>query len=90
MKYKIIYHPGVKDDIQKLSKKQREIVKRSIEERLGTEPEKYGSPLRRTLKGYWKLRVSDLRVVFKISKSEILILAILHRKNVYDLAKKRK
>jgi len=90
MKYKIIYHPGVKDDIQKLSKKQKEIVKRSIEDRLEIEPEKYGSPLRRSLKGYWKLRVSDLRVVFKISKSEILILAILHRKNVYDLAKKRK
>jgi len=90
MKYKIIYHPGVKDDIQKLSKKQKGILKRSIEERLGIEPEKYGSPLRRSLKGYWKLRVSDLRIVFKISKSEILILAILHRKNVYDLAKKRK
>ncbi len=90
MKYKIIYHPGVKDDIQKLSKKQKEIVKRSIEERLGIEPEKYGSTLRRSLKGYWKLRLSDLRGVFKISKNEILILAILHRKNVYDLAKKRK
>ena len=89
MKYKIIYHPGVKDEIQKLSKKQKEIVKRSIEDRLEIEPEKYGSPLRRSLKGYWKLRVSDLRVVFKISKSEILILAILHRKNVYDLAKKQ-
>jgi len=89
MKYKIIYHPGVKDDIQKLSKKQKGIVKRSIEERLGIEPEKFGSLLRRSLKGYWKLRVSDLRVVFKISKNEILILAILHRKNVYDLVKKR-
>ncbi len=82
MKYKIIYHPGVKDDIQKLSKMQKEIVKRSIEERLGIEPEKYGSTLRRSLKGYWKLRLSYLRGEFKRSTNEILILAILHRKNV--------
>jgi hypothetical protein len=31
-------------------------------------PQEYGTPLRKTLKGYWKLRVGDYRVVYKISR----------------------
>jgi mRNA interferase RelE/StbE len=50
----------------------------------------YGEPLRKTLKGYWKLRVGDCRVVYKIVKNEIWILGITHRKKVYDEVDKRK
>lgn len=89
MNYRIVYHPKVKDDIKKLNKNQQDRVKNAITNRLQTEPEKYGNPLRRSLKGYWKLRVGDVRVVFKISKKEILILAILHRKSVYETATDR-
>jgi len=87
--YLIVYHPKVKDDIKKLNKKQQDRVKNAINNRLQTEPEKYGNPLKRSLKGYWKLRVVDVRVVFKISKKEILILAILHRRSVYEFASGR-
>jgi mRNA interferase RelE/StbE len=86
MNYRIIYHPNVKDDIKTLSKSQRDRVKNAIVTRLQTEPEKYGNPLKRSLKGYWKLRVGDIRVVFKILKKEILILSILHRKSIYETA----
>lgn len=51
-------------------------------------PEEYGAPLRKTLKGYWKLRVGDYRVVFKVKGNKIIILAILHRKDVYDVVSK--
>jgi mRNA interferase RelE/StbE len=44
--------------------------------------------LRKTLKGYWKLRVGDYRVVFKIKGNEIVVLAILHRKDVYNVVSK--
>ena len=37
-------------------------------------PEKYSEPLRRTLKGYRKLRVGDYRIVLKIERVDILIL----------------
>jgi len=40
--------------------------------------------LRRTLKGYWKLRVGDYRVVFKIANDEVWIYGIIHRRDVYD------
>ncbi|MFN3476352.1 MAG: type II toxin-antitoxin system RelE family toxin [Candidatus Methylomirabilales bacterium] len=45
---------------------------------------RYGSPLRGTLKGYWKLRIGDYRVVGKIVGSEVWIFGVLHRKRIYE------
>ena len=90
MAYKLKYHPDVKrSDLPKIDAKNRRVIKRTIENRLTTQPEAYGKPLRRTLKGYWKLRIGDYRVVFKISSDSIFIFGIIHRKKVYRLIKKR-
>lgn len=90
MMYKLIYHRDVKKvDLPKIDKKNKATIKKAIEERLAVQPEAYGKPLQRTLKGYWKLRVGDFRVVFKTIGDEILILAIMHRKNIYSQVKKR-
>jgi mRNA interferase RelE/StbE len=64
-------------------------IARAIETRLGAEPERYGVPLAGTLHGYWKLRVGDYRVVFKVAGDDVWVLAILHRREVYDAAERR-
>jgi len=89
MIYSLKYHPQVRDDVKKLNIKIKNRVAKAIEQRLSTQPEKYGKPHRKSLKGYWKLRVGDIRVVFKIRTSEILILAILNKKDVYEQINKR-
>ncbi len=90
MAYKLNYHSKVKkSDLPKIDAKNRGMIKRAIEERLTTRPEVYGKPLQRTLKGYWKLRVGDYRVVFKALNSSIFIFGIIHIKEVYKLIKKR-
>ena len=90
MIYKLKYHPDVKrSDLPEIDAKNRNMIKRAIEKRLATHPETYGKPLQRTLKGYWKLRVGDYRIIFKVSSDDILILGIIHRKEVYKLIKKR-
>jgi len=90
MALKFKYHPDVKrSDLPKIDVKNRDMIKRAIEDRLATQPETYGKPLRKTLKGYWKLRVGDYRIVFKVSSNSILIFGIIHRKDVYRLIKKR-
>ena len=90
MAYILKYHPDVKrSDLPKIDKKNRDMIKRAIEDRLATQPEAYGKPLQRTLKGYWKLRIGDYRVVFKVTSDSILILGIIHRKEVYRLIRKR-
>jgi mRNA interferase RelE/StbE len=90
MSYKLKYHPEVKKaDLPRIDKKDKSMIKRAIEERLAASPEIYGKPLQRTLKGYWKLRVGNYRVIFRISGNEIVIIGIVHRKDVYQRVKKR-
>ena len=52
-------------------------------------PELYSEPLRQTLKTYRKLRVGDYRVVLKVEDRVVTILAICHRRHVYQRAQKR-
>ena len=90
MAYKLKYHQDVKkSDLTKIDAKNRNIIKKAIEERLSTRPETYGKPLQRTFKGYWKLRVGDYRVVFKVSENSVFIFGIIHRKEVYRRIEKR-
>lgn len=89
MSFSLIFHPDVANDIASLNATLKERLKTAIRERLTTEPALYGKPLRATLKGYWKLRVGDYRVVFCISKNEVIIYAICHRKEVYGLIQGR-
>ncbi len=87
----IDYHPlVVKSDIPKIDSSVRSKIKLAIENKLGTNPLLYGLPLRATLKPYWKLRVGDYRIVYSLKKNQVQILAIAHRKDVYNLAQKRK
>ena len=90
MPFDLRYHPDVKSkDIPLLDEKTRKRIKKAIETRLTTEPQSYGAPLRKTLHGYWKLRVGDYRVVFQTTRNEVWILGIIHRKKVYEAIEKR-
>lgn len=90
MAFELRYHPDVKSvDIPLLDAKLKARIKNAVETRLGVAPHLYGEPLRKTLRGYWKLRVGDYRVVFKIVKEEVWILGIIHRKLVYGAIENR-
>lgn len=90
MSFVVIYHPDVKSvDIPQLNETLKRRIKKAIEERLKTAPQRYGEPLRKTLKGYWKLQVGDYRIIFKVIETEVWILGIVHRKNGYARVLKR-
>lgn len=90
MKFEILYHKDViSDDIPKLSKNWRITIKKAIEEKLTTQPQIFGKPLRYSLKGYRKLRVGDWRVIFCIEEDTVKILTIQHRSVVYTNIEKR-
>ena len=85
MPYYLRYHPDVKDkDLPKINRNIQKRIKAAIEQRLLVAPERYSEPLKRTLKGYRKLRVGDYRIVLKLQNEAILILSICHRKDVYE------
>lgn len=84
MSYRIAYHPFVvRDDIPVLDAVWRDRIRAAIERKLTAAPDVFGIPLRRSLKGHRKLRVGDYRVVFRIERKTVLVLAILHRSVVY-------
>ena len=82
--FTIRYHPKVvKDDIPALLQVLKVRMRKAIETKLAVAPEKFGKPLRQSLRGYRKLRIDDYRIVFRIEAHIVYILAILHRSVVY-------
>lgn len=88
--YSVVYHHHVvAKDIPKLSSREKQKIQTAIQQRLTTQPDLYGKPLRRSLRGYRKLRVGDYRVVFRVDKRVVKVLVIQHRSSVYDMANRR-
>ena len=90
MAYRVIYHPAVfQEDLPGIPHNLHIRIERAIQQRLTTEPTHYGESLRYRLKGYWKLRVGDYRVVYTIVGQEVWIYRIDHRKDVYVVSPQR-
>jgi len=82
--FEILYHPDVpKKDLPCITPAEQKRIRRAIEQKLAYFPHEFGAPLRHTLKGYWKLRVGDWRVIYKIQGRAITILRIGRRREIY-------
>lgn len=82
--FRLFYHPAIAtDDLPPIPGNLRSRIARAIAQRLATAPDRAGTPLRGTLKGYWKLRAGDYRVGYAVRGTDIRILAIRHRAPVY-------
>ncbi|HSO67687.1 MAG TPA: type II toxin-antitoxin system RelE/ParE family toxin [Desulfatirhabdiaceae bacterium] len=85
MPFVLRYHPDVcYIDLPLIDNRMKHRIKKAIEERLCVSPQDYGFPLRKTLKCYWKMRVGDYRIVFRVVENEIRILGVRNRKDVYQ------
>lgn len=88
--YGLVYHPAVaEEDLPKIPADIRRRIARAIESRLSEQPERYGKPLSGTLRGYWKIRVGDYRIVFRVVEREVWVFAIRHRRDVYSAVVRR-
>lgn len=85
----VYHHLVVKEDIPRLSSIWKEKISSAVENKLAASPDVFGKPLRKSLKGYWKLRVGDYRIIYRIEKTKIRILVIRHRSVVYRLGVRR-
>lgn len=92
--YTIIYHKLIwKEDFKKIPKIDRQKILNTIEKKLSFYPKEFGKALHGELKGYFRLRIKDYRVIYRIEKDKIIIF-VLHigfRRNfeVYIKAAKR-
>ena len=83
--FELVYHPDVfKKDLPRISHDVKQRIRKAIEVKLTSAPEEFGEPLRRTLKGYWKLRVGDYRVIYKVEGKTVIVLRMGHRREIYE------
>lgn len=86
MRFKIVYLSCViKEDIPSLPKTMKGRIRTAIQERLEIDPKSYGKPLQKELKGLYRLRVGDYRIIYEIilEGNQVIISAIKHRRYVY-------
>lgn len=81
------------EDLARLEKPVRLRILKAIDKKLTTHPDQFGEPLHGHLFGYWKLRVDDYRVVYRMNKDvlEVLVVQIGIRRDleVYEAILKR-
>jgi len=65
-----------KEDFRKIDKPDQKKIIKAIRNKLTKDPEGFGVPLRGDLKGLWKLRVGQYRVVYQIKAQEIMVYVV--------------
>jgi mRNA interferase RelE/StbE len=62
------------EDFKKVSRLDRMLILKTIYKKLSFAPQEYGAPLRGNLYGYWKLKISHYRVIYKIERQTVCVL----------------
>ena len=88
MKYHVVFEKSVYKSLSKLDKYTAKMLINCISDKLENceNPRIYGKALSSNLSGLWRYRVGDYRIIAKIEddKVVILIVAIGHRREIYD------
>lgn len=64
------------EDFKSIDAFQQKLILKDIYKKLSLDPKNYGKPLLGELKGYWRLRVGDYRVVYKIEEEFVEVLVV--------------
>ena len=78
MKYKVIIRQKAERQLNKLDDSMKLKIMRYIKQNLNNtdNPKKFGKALRYNLKGFWRYRVENYRIMAKIEKYELVILIV--------------
>ena len=75
-------------DLRKLGAVAERAILHYLRQRIATagDPRRFGKPLTGDLKGLWRYRVGDYRIVASIEDDRfvVLIVTVRHRREVYD------
>ena len=75
-------------DLRKLGAVAQGSILRYLRQRIATaeNPRRFGKPLTGDLKGLWRYRVGDYRIVAEIEDDRFVVLIVIlgHRREVYD------
>ncbi len=84
MIFNLKYLPEVKEDLKEIDPKSRQRIKKAIKERLEKAPKNYGKPLRKGLKGFYRLRVGDYRIVYCVREDLKEVVTCIRRRSIKE------
>ena len=82
MKYKLVYTYRADKDIKRLDKPIKSRIGKALI-RYKEDPFKYAESLSDSTLGTYRFRVGDYRIIFDIEDTNIVILRVGHRKEIY-------
>lgn len=86
--WRVEFDPDAARDLRKLGAQAQRLILRYLRQRIATaeDPRRFGRPLTGDLKGFWRYRVGDYRIVASIEDDRFVILVVTvgHRREVYD------
>jgi mRNA interferase RelE/StbE len=75
--WKIKIHKLVlNQDFKSISRPQQGIILKGVHKKLSLDPKGYGKPLSGNLKGYWRLKVGDYRVIYRVIEDIVTVFVI--------------
>lgn len=87
MPWQVEYAPKAVRQFKKITPRQAKVLISWIEKNLigRKDPRLLGKPLEGSLKGYWRYRVGEYRLVVKLEDERLVIIVVTlgHRKDVY-------
>ena len=78
MKYNLMYSEKAQKQLNRLDNSMKSKILKYIDQNLfhTDNPKKFGKALRYNLKGFWRYRVENYRIIAKIEKDELFILIV--------------
>lgn len=85
--WRVEFDPDAARELRKLGHEPRRAIQAYLRNRIATadDPRRFGHALTGDLKGLWRYRVGDYRIVADIRDREILVMVVTigHRRDVY-------
>jgi mRNA interferase RelE/StbE len=85
VRYNLVYTRRAERDIKKLEPKVKVRIGEALL-RYSEEPLRFSEKLSAPLLGEYRFRIGDYRVIFDIKGSEIIVLRVGHRREIYRRA----
>jgi mRNA interferase RelE/StbE len=83
--YRLLWHEQALNDLKELDQQTVGKIVSRVKNYLSQNPEKLGKPLKGVLKGLYRYRLGDHRIIYAIDRAEnqISILYVGKRKDIY-------
>lgn len=82
MKYRLLYTQRAAKDIERLDRKVRERIGKTLL-RYAHDPLNHAERLTQPQVGSYRFRVGDYRIVFDIDGDQVVVLRVGHRREIY-------